>query len=237
MDNVSNFAHSVAIEVDGKRLPIYSHNGHYYITGQPGKKYTIAVNCFNSKRVEVVESIDGRDVLKDQPANLSNSGMVIQGMWLNRGWRINDNEIREFEFGNVEGSIAAQAGGSTSNVGVIGVAIFAEKESVNYWRYDRGTYYGRIESKTLTSSFSAGDQLRGFVPASAAPDLGTHMGEKREDKVGHTEFKRASSIPSFQVEIQYRSREWLTANGIGIEPSALPSAFPGSETGYEKYVR
>lgn len=66
----------------------------------------------------------------------------------------------------------------------------------------------------------------------ASPSLGTGIGERQADHVGHTEFTRADGEPDILV-ISYDTAEVLAA--MGVTGPAGPSAFPGVGTGYEQY--
>jgi hypothetical protein len=226
MDSISLGPLTAWIEVDGQRTTIYQQGIHYWIAGEAGKPYAIVAQPTQPGRIEVLESIDGRDVLNDQPASLRNHGMVINGTWRNHGWRIDDQTTRDFVFGFPDQSIAAQATGELTHVGVIGIAAFVEK--IAYQMTD--TMFPKsltVESTVRSSHNVVADSV----------DLGTAMGEARTDIVGTTSFERRNpQRPDMQIQIQYRSREWLVAEGI-IRPS-LPDAWPGdSQTGYGKYVR
>lgn len=210
MNYYSNPFFVISILVDNRPLEIIEHGGVNWLCAQPGKAYTILVKNISGGRLEVLESVDGRDVLQDKAAALSNNGMVIAREWENRGWRLNDDEIREFVFVDPEAAIANLATGSTSNVGVIGVAVYLER---------------RIVQKLFHGGFASAE-----VKSLQASDLGTGMGERRSDHIGHTSFAREELGPHAMVEFQYRTREWLLAHGI-LRPS-LPHAW---STGYEKY--
>lgn len=243
MEAIYNYPITVSILVDGRPLPIYEQGGRHFVEGVPGAHYVIrVVPQIYSGRLEVLESVDGRDVLKDQAASLSSAGMVISGPWDNHGWRINDNEVRDFVFGSVADSIAAQAG-QPANVGVIGVAAYREKQreyftgastftlsSATY--KDSGAMAGSdVHYRSLSADRSANE---GQATSSLSADMGTGMGAARADSVGHTTFTRDGRVA--RIEIQYRSHEWLLAQGI-ISNVTYPSAFPSGDTGYEKYVK
>ena len=226
MDQIG--VYKVAVVVDGVRQRIYRQGERYFVAGEPGKAYAIEVINPGNRRIEVLESVDGRDVLKDQAASLSNSGMVIGAWatWRNVGWRLNDNEVREFKFGSPEGSVAVQATGSAAGVGVIGVAVYTEKrQEPKYWV----TYSG--SNLAMSRGFPTLDSVGEVKSLARGADLGTGMGATVQDHVGHTTFERASGVST--VEIQYRTLGWLRDHGILSEE--YPSAWPSGSTGYERY--
>lgn len=238
MNSIQDLWFEISIVIDGQRLPIYQKDGRYFIAGEAGKPYAIVVRNRGNRRIEILESVDGRNALQDEAASLGNRGMIVSGghTWDNHGWRINDNETRDFVFGDPTSSIAAQATGSAANVGVIGVAVFAEKQSfVGYTMRNVGAAAGNWAT---TDSLDVGT-IRGVSnlagSRSLSADMGTGMGEARADSVGHTTFERASSTPAYSIEIQYRSMAWLIEQGI--VGSSFPSAWPGSNTGYGQYIK
>lgn len=240
---------NVEILIDGIPQPIYTVNGQNWVEAIVGKPYEILVSrgYLSTGRIEVVESVDGRDVLRDQVASRKNPGIVIQSTWRNTGWRIDDNHVRLFMFTDPSESIATQATGSQANVGVIGVAVYNEKSYPRTysntvpspWARPDRIRYDRIDVYTLAAEYSSSAS---FAADSAIPeakslsDVGTGMGAEIESHVGHTSFERAQELPNGIIEIQYRTREWLVVNGI-IKPS-MPSAWPGEgDTGYGRYVK
>lgn len=239
MDTIHSSTIEVRIIVDGRALPVYQKDGRFFIAGEAGKPYSIFVRNVRGERIEILESVDGRNVLQDEAASLSNHGMIVAPYrpWDNHGWRINDRETRDFVFSDPSAAIAAQATGSTQGVGVIGVAVFTEKRYQPLTRYDMPTLDSADWSvKSLASSSSRYAESQSLVSA----DLGTGMGASREDVIGHTTFGRVSSIPAYMIEIQYRSHAWLVEQGIintSSYPSAFPTAFPGDDTGYGKYSK
>lgn len=119
------------ILVGGEVKPLYFHDGRIFVAVQPGAEVVVAVKnrSLYKDRIEVLMSVDGRNVLVDEAATFQNGGMVISfgQTWMNRGWRIDQQTVKPFVFTqNVLDTIAVQATGSTANLGVIGVAVFEE---------------------------------------------------------------------------------------------------------------
>jgi len=141
LSTISQFPIDLSILVEGQPALIYQKDGRYFIEGAVGKRCAITVRNNSSSRLEIVESIDGRDVLRDAAASLAAGGMIIPSFerWVNSGWRLNDSQVAEFVFGDPGASVTAQATGSTSNAGVIGIAVFAEKQRT-YTAMSSGIY-------------------------------------------------------------------------------------------------
>jgi hypothetical protein len=92
-------------------------------------------------------SCDGLDVLTGQPASVKNNGYIVPAhdKIEIKGWRLNSEHVAKFRFGKTGKSYAVTSGVDVEakNVGVIGVALYKEKEpSTNpiYITYP-GTFY------------------------------------------------------------------------------------------------
>lgn len=222
----------LSVLVAGKPQELWSqpYTGDTYVAGEPGVAYTLLVTNQRSGRVEVINTIDGRNTLVDEPGDVyRNTGLVFpsHGKGEFSGWRVDDDTTKEFVFADPEVSIAKQATDSTSNVGVIGFAVYRE--------------YVRPTPPVYRASYGSGGVLRGFEAFGGgdgtkgiAADLGTAAGADVHDHVGRTTFRRASGEPSIAL-IYYGSREALVAQGIITRPK--PNAFPGfAPTGYGSYT-
>lgn len=224
----------VSVLVNGAAQSLYRRlsDGKIFVAGVPGFAYTISVRSLTGSRIEVVSTIDGRNTLKDEPGDVyANSGLVFVANSKDAitGWRISDQQTREFVFGDPARSIAAQATrGDTSNVGVIGFAVHRERPSFDLpvLRGDYGSS-GAMRGATKGGSDMFGSQV------TRGGSLGTSMGALREDAVGRTQFIRSGGAPDILV-IGYDTEEVLLAQGIIAPPE--PNAFPGAGTGYEKYT-
>lgn len=81
-----------------------------------------------SARFEIVTSVDGLDVIDGNPADPNRRGYLVDphGTLAIDGFRTSDDAVAAFRFGRVADSYAAQTAGDR-NVGVVGMAIFAER--------------------------------------------------------------------------------------------------------------
>ena len=124
-------AHRVVVTLvdeSGYALPAYRVDGHPYVVGQPGRRYAIRVDNHTPYRFELVMSVDGLDVIDGREAGFDRRGYVIGAgeSSLIEGFRTSDRSVAAFRFGSVADSYAARSTGSARNVGVVGVALFAE---------------------------------------------------------------------------------------------------------------
>lgn len=98
-----------------------------YAIGEPGSRYTIAVENHSAHRLEVVASVDGLDVIDGGEADLSKRGYVVDPYtsFAIDGWRTSDDSVAAFRFSDMDNSYAGLTG-KPRNVGVVGVAFFRE---------------------------------------------------------------------------------------------------------------
>lgn len=116
-------------DANGNRLPGAAHEGQLYVAAKKGERYQVRVRNRTGKRLLVVTTVDGRNVQTGEPGDVHDSGHVLQPhqSWVFKGWRTSDDEVAAFTFGKKKDSYSSQMG-SKENVGVIGVAVFEEKE-------------------------------------------------------------------------------------------------------------
>ncbi|HUQ02738.1 MAG TPA: hypothetical protein VM261_09605 [Kofleriaceae bacterium] len=115
----------------GDLLPGVRASGRNLVVGGDGERYRLVVRNATSARFEIVASVDGLDVIDGQPATPERRGYLVDphGVLVIDGFRQTESEVAAFRFGRVASSYAARTSGD-ANVGVIGVAVFAEKGAV-----------------------------------------------------------------------------------------------------------
>jgi hypothetical protein len=126
------------IDDAGRLLPGYAAAGRTLVIGEDGERYKIVVHNATSARFEIVASVDGLDVIDGHPADPSRRGYIVDphGSLVIDGFRTSDSDVAAFRFGKVADSYAAQTAGDR-NVGIIGMAIFAERGATWSHDYDR----------------------------------------------------------------------------------------------------
>lgn len=119
------------VDEAGRTLPGYGAQGRSLVIGEDGARYRIVVRNATSARFEVVASVDGLDVIDGHPADPNRRGYLVdpQGVLVIDGFRTSDDAVAAFRFGKVADSYAAQTSGDR-NVGVVGLALFAERGAV-----------------------------------------------------------------------------------------------------------
>ena len=220
----------VSVLMDGTAQPLYRRpvDGKVFVAGIPGRAYTLRVRNRGDRRIEVISTVDGRHTLKDEPGDTAACrGLVFDARSAGEftGWRISDKETREFIFGSPAASVAAQATGSQANTGVIGFAVYRERDYYFYHAYATQDSAWPVATASAAVFDSEPVTMRGG-------SLGTGIGERREDRVGSTSFTRALGAPDILV-IGYDTVDVLRERGILGPPE--PDPFPGAGTGYEKY--
>ena len=104
--------------------------GERTVMGRAGEAYGIRLKNRTHKRIEVVVSVDGLDVMDGQAATARKHGYILESgqEFTIRGFRINNRSVKQFVFGSVGESVAAKKG-QARNVGVIGLAVYEEDEA------------------------------------------------------------------------------------------------------------
>lgn len=110
--------------------PHYDVNGKRIVIGENGNHYEVRLENRTKKRMEVVLSVDGLNVLTGKAANPSQHGFILEPKQTYDvdGFRKDSMNVSSFVFGSVARS-QANAKGGASNVGVIGLAVFEEDEA------------------------------------------------------------------------------------------------------------
>lgn len=115
----------------GEKLQTHYYKGEYWVAGRPGAHYAIQIQSRDGRRLLAVTSVDGVNILTGETAGHQQRGYVFAG-WQGydlSGWRKSNSEIAAFTFTAVPKSYAARTG-RPDNVGVIGVALFTERQRI-----------------------------------------------------------------------------------------------------------
>jgi hypothetical protein len=120
---------TVIDRASGATLPLYYHRGEYWVAGQYGARYAIAVRNKLGERVLAVTAVDGVNVLSGETAAWDQTGYVFSPwqQYQVTGWRKSNSEVAAFEFSVLGDSYAGRTG-RPANVGMIGVALFREQQ-------------------------------------------------------------------------------------------------------------
>ncbi|MCC7326443.1 MAG: hypothetical protein IT521_06525 [Burkholderiales bacterium] len=236
--------------VDRTALPVFAKDGRHYIVGVPGHEYAVRIRNCTGARILVVTSVDGVNVISGDTASPAQSGYVLEpwGSVEISGWRKSLERTAAFYFTDLGDSYAARTG-RPQNVGVIGVAVFQEKEKrLSYRERDWRGRLGATESgadvparKNEQARANAQAMPLTAPSAAAAPSesvardeaaskenkdqaktlgkLGTGHGRSEDSRVSVTQFERATSQPAESLAVQYDRRENLIAMGVLPHPT------------------
>jgi hypothetical protein len=240
----------------GTTLPTHMHDGKLYIAGTPGHRYAVRIANRTGARVMTVLSVDGVNAVTGQTADANQSGYVLDAYQSTEvdGWRKNMSEIAQFNFTALDNSYAARTG-RPNNVGVIGVAVFREKQRP-VWR-ERDEKIARQAQEPMAAADSAAAPPPATATAGAAQaaksgapagyaradselaaarpmpkpeeSLGTGHGARESSYASYTSFERESSQPNEVDSVWYDSYRNLVARGVIPTPRPIavePQPFP-----------
>ena len=113
----------------GGMLPGFQYQGRKYVRGYRGDRYSIEIKNNTDVPLTLVVSVDGLDVLDGRPADIRKGGYLVEsgGQLTVAGWRRSLNDIAAFTFSSVPNSYTNFRYGDTQNIGVIGIAAFADR--------------------------------------------------------------------------------------------------------------
>jgi hypothetical protein len=211
----------------GRELPVYRHLGRQYVAGTPGHEYEVRLRNRSGARVLAVISVDGVNAITGETAAASQSGYVLDpGRSASiSGWRKSMQNVAAFYFTALPDSYAARTG-RPDNVGVIGVAVFPEKETPPVpWlgRDEAARQSGRGQAPAPAAKAEAENSA---ADARREKRLGTGHGSEHAAPTRYVEFERASDQPAQTIAIYYDSRANLMAAGVIPAPRPLPDPQP-----------
>ncbi len=121
------------LDGSGRPFSALCANGRVVSMGNPGERYSLAIENRTGQRYEVVASVDGLDVLDGKDGSYAKRGYLLNAFSTVEidGFRRSEAEVAAFRLGDVARSYAASKG-KARNVGVIGFALFAERQAVVY---------------------------------------------------------------------------------------------------------
>lgn len=126
--------------VNGRPAKEYTHNGFTYVEARKGTSYSVKVYNNNWVRALVILSVDGIDVLRGKKAEDAHEGYIVNAYSHIeiKGYRINDNEVSVFVFGDGDKSYANfivknKYNKKNTNNGVIGAKVVLEKVPEITW--------------------------------------------------------------------------------------------------------
>ena len=238
----------------GRVLPVWRHDGRMFVAGRTGARYGLRVANHTGRRVLVVMSVDGVNVLTGETAGWDQRGYIFDpgDSYDVTGWRKSNTEVAAFTFAALSQSYAARTG-RPGEVGVIGIAVFDERIEAPPppppppppEASAGGDFMGRVRGAPADAARQAAPAPPSATTvteevvtaerkaAAAARDerLGTAHGAREWSEVRIEPFERATAYPQFTQEIEYDSYAHLVAAGVIPaygEPLPHPRPFPES---------
>jgi len=251
------YKQNITMEVltsNGNPVTEYHKNGENFIEGRKGSKFSVKIRNNNAYRVSVILSIDGLSVVDGEEASYKSEGYILNPYetYIIDGWRTNLETVREFFFTKKNNSYSKKSGQGTSNLGIIGLAVFTEKHPLNFsytfdpliggnWDKIPSNYRGAgdmffgamsVSNSMGSASASIGSSVvqKGAVPQNveSAP-VGTGMGQNKESVVQQVNFNSVEN-PFVVMQVYYKERKELERLGIiknPVKKTRKPEAFPG----------
>ena len=221
---------------EGRVLPIYWHEGRRYVVGKPGNEYAIRVRNGSNGRILAVMSVDGVNVITGDTAAPAQSGYVLSPDESAdiAGWRKSMAHTAAFYFTALPDSYAARTG-RADNVGVIGVAVFRERQRVVPLGELKPGDASRAQAQSPAPAARAESGAASNDAAESAARvlkdrLGTGHGRSESSYASYTQFERASTTPVETITIYYDSYQNLLAQGVPVATTPIarfrPDPFP-----------
>ncbi|HMI91984.1 MAG TPA: hypothetical protein VK509_11500 [Polyangiales bacterium] len=215
-------AYVVTLEDEsGRELPTFHHAGQTFVLGQYGDRYNIRVRNQTGRRIEAVVTVDGRDVVSGRVGDfVGERGYLVSAYdeLLIEGFRQNWESVAAFRFTSPGNSYSSRMG-TPQNVGVVGVAVFPEREQYvrprpqpmsPYYGDDRlrDDYAGRRGAGASAESSNAPPAPSSSAPAErkSRSESARGRGESRYEEAPHasrdnlgTEYGESVSSSSFET--------------------------------------
>lgn len=231
---------SLSVESEhGAALPVHHLGRDAFVEGRRGEGYVLRLTNHSAERYEAVVSVDGRDVVSGElghPARQRGYVLEPYETLVIDGYRRSMDDVAAFYFSGIRDSYSARRG-TPEHVGVIGVALFSEKQ-----RRPRSRPLTRQAKSAPPDPFPrAGASVDRAAEAEAdgadmayAPaeeHLGTGYGADTYSPVYETEFKRRRRRrPDTVLTVYYDSYEGLQARGVlPYEPYVAPVRYDDPE--------
>lgn len=216
------------VDEGGVGLPTFEHRRRAYVLGQLGQRYLVRVRNGSWRRIEVVVSVDGRDVVDGRPAAWQKRGYLVEPYGEVRidGFRLSGEAVAAFRFSSVPRSYAARMG-DARDVGVIGVAVFPERAPrppaplrplEREPASDAASRAGAKASEAAPSANApSGPTARSERQGAERPGLGTEFAEEHASYAQQVPFERERARPDAVLTLRYDDRQGLLALGVPVD--------------------
>jgi|CXWL01.1.fsa_nt_gi hypothetical protein len=191
---------TVEVQVDGRAAPLYRtarSDERRYFEAQRGEEYALCIRNQTNRRVGVLISVDGLNVVSGERSPLvSSEPMYVLDPWetaVIRGWRSSLEHVRQFVFVDEERSYASRTGQENGDLGWIRVLAFEEQPSVSQFdspwrRQDAAEADAPRAGMAKPVPQGAPQSLESRRDADSNSFPGTGWGDRRHDPVRTTWF-------------------------------------------------
>jgi hypothetical protein len=244
------------VDTQGQALRTFNHHGSTFVLGDMGRRYGIQLVNHSAQRVEVVVSVDGRDVVHgERSGGSSDRGYIVPafGSTTIRGFRTSMNEVAAFRF-TTPGDSFSGRNGTPQNVGIIRALVFREqvqqmprprpmkrprgmKDKSAVPRPGARVPGSTGKSASETRSADRHDRGMGDRVRRRTNNLGTQFGERTMSRVREVSFSRATPRrPNQMLAVRYDDRQGLVARGIRLftEPPPMRGPLVGTTDGWRR---
>lgn len=218
----------------GIAAPQFYHQGQLYAVVPDRGNYTLVMRNTSGRRVCVVLTVDGRNVITGQPGSQNDTGYVIEP---HRdatipGWKLAGGGAAAFEFTDTSAAYATQMGAG-QNVGVIGAAVFHEKRTRQQFSYHESHNDEAYRSGTRCGDAAPtfGARPKSAMGPAAAADVGTGFGQRVGFSTTDTTFDRETA-PAQVLTIAYRTLWWFQRHGIQVPGYSQGQGSPGGASAF-----
>jgi hypothetical protein len=214
------------VDESGHSLPAFEHRGRTWVLGRLDQRYLLRVRNGSGRRIEVVASVDGRDVVDGRKASYEKRGYVVDP-WAELvidGFRLSSDAVAAFRFSSVRDSYAARMG-DARDVGVVGAAVFLERRRLvpppPIGRRDPAVRGEDLRDESTPAPSESGSSAPGKVAeahrgARERAGLGTAFGEEHGSRVEQVPFEREGERPAVVLTLRYDDERGLAAQGIDV---------------------
>ena len=185
-----------------------------------GSPFAVRVAGSPHSRTEAVLAVDGRDTLTNRPADPSASGIVFNGTYVCKGFRVSEREVREFVAAAVgAGYTTAERNASAECCGLIAAVVYGD---------GRSNRPAGLESFGGPVTRGAGVMRGGgAAPVMRGGSVGAAAGQSVESHVGQTSWTRGGEI--WRAVIEYDTLQGWAARGIIIPGISMANPWPGEQ--------
>jgi len=186
--------------------PVSASPGNYraYVQAEHNARYGLRIRNHTNRRVGLVVAVDGRNIISGKKSYLRNTERMYvlepYGVAVYRGWRTGRDEVHRFYFTESSDSYA-EAWGDQSAMGVIAVAVFAEKQRPMPRRHEYGA---RRYSNQAAPAAPSSQRYKSKSAESADSAAGTGYGEGEHSSSVRVEFRPEP----YALEQHFYKYEW-----------------------------